>query len=786
MIRRPAWRSCLVAALLISSGWAQAQNTRADAPSASPLADRVVPLEATVNGKATGVWPFVERAGQLYAAKDALEEWRVLVPPGVAAITVRGQDYWPLKEIPGFTLRVNLATQAVDLSFAPEAFATTQLTRSLPRPTPSPVLPSVFLNYDLNFQATRSAGDRTRNDLGALLELGASHRWGVLTHSHVGRAIVSGAPSWVRLETTFTRHLPEHTLTLRVGDAATRAGLWGNSVYFGGIQVGSNYGLVPGFLTQPLPVIGGVSAAPSTVQLYVNDVLRKVSEVPAGPFVIDNLSGLAGAGEARLVVRDILGREVVIVQRFFTSGQLLAPGLSDWSSEAGWLRENLGVANANYGSRFLSGTYRRGMTNGLTLEGRAELTRSARTVGAGGITALPLELLARGAVAASQHETAGTGHKWMAGFERQWATTSALLQAQGASRQYAEIGRRPGGFGARLEWAANVATTLGRRGDRLGVSFVGTQRYDAPAVRTLSANYTVPLPGKAALTITASRAFGSASGTLIGANLIVPLEQQRQMQASATSHRGVHDFYASVSQSSLRELDFGWRVLGGRFQNERHSEAGVYYGGRYGRVFGDIAASASQTSLRAGVTGGLVAAAGRTFLAQRVDQSFAVVEVKGVPDVGVGLGSTVTTRTDAEGIALVPYLAPFQTNQIRLNAQDLPMSVEIGSLEQTAVPVWRSAVKVEFPVRSGRAALVRLVFDDGEPAAAGGVVRIDGDPEEFYVARRGEVYVTGLQSRNRLTLRWNGQTCGFDLALPPPAGDEIAKVGPVRCEGIKR
>src|SRR5439155_132599 len=198
---------------------------------------------------------------------------------------------------------------------------------------------------------------------GVLSEIGASGRWGVLTTSSIARNLTDdrtlGIPrGLVRLETTFTRDFPASNHTLRVGDTSTRAAMWGREVYFGGVRYGSNFALTPGYVSQPLPAVTGLSAAPSTVELYVNDVLRQVSNVPAGPFAIDSLPVLTGNGEARLVVRDLLGRETVIVQPFFTSSQLLSPGLDDWSAETGAVRRDLGSASDHYGPGFMSGTWR--------------------------------------------------------------------------------------------------------------------------------------------------------------------------------------------------------------------------------------------------------------------------------------------------------------------------------------------------------------------------------------------------------------------------------------------
>jgi outer membrane usher protein len=199
-----------------------------------------------------------------------------------------------------------------------------------------------------------------------------------------------------------------------------------------------------------------------------------------------------------------------------------------------------------------------------------------------------------------------------------------------------------------------------------------------------------------------------------------------------------------------------------------------------------MSAGAGQLALRAGATGGLVFADGHFFATRKVDQSFALAEVAGYGGIGIGLGSNMLTRTDATGVALVTQLIPYQENPIRLDARELPVSAEIDSIEQMVVPRYRSAVKAVFPVRSGRGALVKIVLDDGEAAPAGALVNIVNDDHEFYVARRGEAFVTGLKDKDRLRLRWNKQACDIDIVLPPAAKDEIARVGPFACKGVKR
>ena len=144
------------------------------------------------------------------------------------------------------------------------------------------------------------------------------------------------------------------------------------------------------------------------------------------------------------------------------------------------------------------------------------------------------------------------------------------------------------------------------------------------------------------------------------------------------------------------------------------------------------------------------------------------------------------TKTNANGVALIPRMMPYQNNPVRIDPSELPINAEIGSIEMMAVPAYRSAVKVTFPVRTGRGALIKINLADGEPAPAGATVFLDGDPQEFYVARRGEAYVTGMQATNRLQLKWKDQSCQLDVSLPAPVADDIARVGPVICQGVVR
>jgi outer membrane usher protein len=748
-------------------------------------AGRMLSLEVIVNGAQSGTWLLVEHAGELYASQDAFENWRVQLPPEAQRIQVKGRDYWPLAAVLGYKSKVNFVNQSLELMFSPQAFAETRLTITPPKAsTVSPTLPSIFINYDLNYQRTELRAAPTLQSVGMLSEVGFSSNLGVLTNSALNQNLTDTTIP-IRLETTMTTIFPNNNKTLRLGDTSTRAGMLGTSVYYGGFQFGTNITLVPGFVSQPIPILTGLSAAPSTVNLFINDVLRQTSNVPTGPFSIDNFPALTGEGEARLVVRDLLGRETVITKSFFSSTKLLAADLDDWSIEGGRVRRDLGISSANYGSVFARGIWRHGYNDNLTLEGVAETTSRQSLLGLGLVSSVFGPWLSSAAFAASSEADLGKGVQWLLGLERQGLRNSIFLQVQGASVNFRDLGQDLNANPIKLQVAANWTYASDRFGT-FGMGTTWTRPFNEDGLGTMTLSYSMHVGERGSLSMSANQSLGVFSDSSVGLSLVLPLDSGRVVGAESNSNGKQNDLYLTASQNPTQENNLGWRVLVGQQQDNPHQEGGLSYMGQYGNLNGNFSSSPDQNVQRLSVNGGLVLAAGHLFATRHQRESFALAEVAGYGNVGIGLGNNVLTRTDANGIALIPHLVPYQKNSVQLDPKDLPLSAELDSIEQNAVPAWRSVVKVTFPVRSGRGALLKIKLDDGGVAPAGAILQIEGDQQEFYVARRGEAFVTGLQPINRVLLKWNNQLCKFGVTLPPEEPDQIPRMGPLLCSGVSR
>jgi outer membrane usher protein len=110
------------------------------------------------------------------------------------------------------------------------------------------------------------------------------------------------------------------------------------------------------------------------------------------------------------------------------------------------------------------------------------------------------------------------------------------------------------------------------------------------------------------------------------------------------------------------------------------------------------------------------------------------------------------------------------------------MNVDVAGVQEIVVPYARSGVIVKFSAKRTRNALITLHQPDGTPVPAGTRVKMMPAGQEFIVARRGEVYLMGMQLENTIEVRWQAGSCSLAVAMP--AGDSEARIGPLTCGGV--
>jgi outer membrane usher protein len=746
--------------------------------SASVRAQSTLVVETTLNGEDKGTVLLLERDDHFFLGEGDARAWQLRLPAD-ADLEFRSQRYFLLARLRIEVIALDRRALSVELRAPATAFTGgTVDAAGLVYPL-TPAANGGFFNYDV--LGTRALG---RAAVDGAFELGAFSPLGVLTHRFVERNLWrdDAAPRrYERIETSFRRDFPAAAITLEAGDAVSRPGATGRALRYGGIGVRTNFGLRPGFVPQPLPPFIGTAAVPSTVDVFVQNQLRSSTEVPPGPFTLNNVPIVLGAGDARLVIRDALGREQVVTSSFYAASGLLRPGLSDFSFGAGRLRAGANDGAQQYGHDFASGLWRRGLTDRVTLEGRFESEAgNARVVGAavdvGGRWG-EAEL----ALAADTWES--TRGFAALGYRYQDFDHSVGLRWEQAQHGFRFAGESDVTPTPRRLVTITASHRLTSRWN-VGALLIDARRFDGGRTRSANVSAFVALGAGTSIFFVLNRIDANGRGsTSVGAFLSYALGPRTSANASV---EGGADARRTIGVQQALPIDEGWgyRLSATDAASGRREEAAASVQAQIMSLTSEWAHDANGTALRAGASGSVALIGATPFAARAINDSFALVRLDDFAGVPVLLNNQVAGRTDGRGRLILPRLNAYQPSEIRVEAEDLPADARVGKERDIVVPPYRSGVVVAPDVQRVAAAIVRVRDAAGAPVAAGAAVKVEPAAQATKVAQRGEFYVTGTPGRKRAVVELHGRSCSIDFTLTAARGRAFQTLGPFECIGI--
>ena len=749
----------------------------------NPLrAERALLLEVWINGRATGlVAEFKERDGAIFAAASELKEIGLAVPePAADAEAV------PLAALSGVSFRLEEASQRLAITADLSSLRAATLAARAAEETPKPVAESrlgMVLNYDL-----LGSYDLSGQALGsAFLDFRATPgRFGALSSAAVLRSAALGPDqeSVVRLETSWTYSEPDELRRWRVGDAVSGGLSWTRPVRLGGFQLQTDFALRPDLVTYPVPVLAGEAAVPSALDVLLNGSRYLSQQVNEGPFVLQRLPAVNGAGEVTFAMRDALGRETVTTLPFYSSSTMMAPGLLSYSAEFGAVRQGYGLRSADYGDWAASGSLRYGVSDWLTLEGHSELAGALHLGGVGGTLRVGSLGTVSASVAASGGEASGLSSS--IGIERQSRRFRFGVLATAATPDFRDIAALQGVPVPRSSLRASLGLSLGPYGS-VGLAYAMRDEGDRTPFRTtghgatqiLTASYNIALADNVYLYANgiASRSERDSYGAMVGISISLGTTTAG---GSVSLDGGRRNYQAQASRAATTIGDLGLRTYASEGAIAHRIAEGEYLAS-WGRMSAGVEQFSGTGSARLGARGALVVTGEGLYPSDSVPDSYAVVDTGGVADVGILHENRLVGRTDAKGRLLVPYLRSYQANKLTVDTADLPLDVQAGQSQVEVRPSERSGVRVNFDIHRDNAALVRLQARSGHPLPLGATATLPGG-EATPVGHGGEAFLMGLQPTNQLRVTLpGGGSCEARFAYQPVAG-ELPVIGPVVCQ----
>lgn len=760
----------VVCVVLMAPVWATARATTPVTFADEAARPHDVYLEVELNGQhLPAIVHFSERNGRLFATGQDLDAIGLAIGKlGVAAAAEA-----PLDTLRGVRYRYNAAQQSVAITVDDSLRKPYTIdSRQLQQTPAASSGRGLVLNYDAFAQS----------DARARLAVWTEERYfdphGVFSNTGVAY-LYADTHRYLRYDTYWNHSNPGSLSTIQIGDTISSSLAWSRSVRMAGFQWRSDFALRPDLVTFPVPSLSGSAVVPSAVDLYINNVRQLRTDVPSGPFVLNDVPGINGAGQATVITRDALGRSVATSLPLYIDTRLLAKGLSSYSFEVGYLRRNYGEASFDYNSDLAgSGSVRRGITDAFTFEGHAEATSGLFNAGAGALVRLGMAGVLNGSLSASSGRLAGT----QASLGYQLIEPHFAIDAQ-VTRAFGSYGDLAARDDAPVPTAIDQLTvSLPFFSDQnLAVSYIGLRMRGIEPSHIGSLSYTINFGNLLSLNLSGYQDFKrhASRGIFLGMN--IGLGDHTSVNSTVGRQNGQSYYNASAIRPPDYAGGWGWGLQAGGSGGVAYRQAQLQYLGNLGQLTGIVQDIAGRTTASLDALGSVVLMDDSVHAARRIYDGFALVSTDGVADIPVLHDNRVIGTTDVGGHLLIPDLNAYQNNQVTIDSLKLPVDMRIDKTALDLVPQAQSGVLARFPIARYAAASVILHDAGGKPLPPGLRVHHVESGADTVVGYDGLTFISDLQKANHLVIDGQSGRCVVDFNYHPSPDHRIPTIGPLTC-----
>ncbi|HET7371065.1 MAG TPA: fimbria/pilus outer membrane usher protein [Gammaproteobacteria bacterium] len=588
-------------------------------------------------------------------------------------------------------------------------------------------------------------------------------------------------PGLLRLDSLCSYDWPDQMVSLSVGDAIGGGNVVAQPVRYGGIRIGTNFALQPNVITLPVSRISGTARVPSTLEVWVDQMLALRSEIPAGPFEVQNIPLHTGAGELKATIISPTGARRVITSPFYADSSLLAAGLADWSINLGKLRTGFATINDHYADPFAAADIRYGLTSGFTGMLGFQAARDFKFASAGAAMRIGSWAVVDLAAGYSANRHGGSGSAVRGRFARQGPHFNISYQWQRNSRGYQELAWPVPGTAPETTRQLSLGMPL-PGGMSFRVSGYDRRHFDGTSLQFTSASLSINLGDWGNLLLSGFHLTQDNSPWAYAAQLTVPFGERSNISAWTQTDGGVQRQRVGLQMSPPAGPGFGYRLALGRNGTRQTGSLDLELQGDVAELdlganqYGDTRAASAR------LAGSILLSGDGLALSRRKAGSYAVVHV-GVPDVPVYHDGQLVGSSDSDGTAVVAGLRPYDDNTIAIQPGDVPINVQPRALKAVLTPGRREIMSAAFNFEPVHYVTGQLQVVSGKFVPRGSVLQISGTAAKTVVGEDGRFFVTSPAGDNlAIQASWSGHVCRAVAKLNPKAGGTVTELGVLNCK----
>jgi len=315
-----------------------------------------------------------------------------------------------------------------------------------------------------------------------------------------------------RLESRYTLALSEERAErVRVGDTVSRAGQWGSSVRYGGVQFGTRFDPNENVLYAEDLATSGLAVLPTAADALFASLGQNSSIWSRQNLSVSGSPAINDRHAVSFTARDSFGRSAALSAPLIEQTRLIDEGCADFSLGFGKVRENYALASNEYGPAFANTTVVCAAPLGFTIEGHGEyLAEQVSALGIG--LARRLGPIGTASLAFASSDTQ-LGSGWLAriGFEHQGSLLNFAVRSRVQSREFREVGSLLIEDPIMRRNLASVGLNVGDAAS-IAIAYAAQTTWQQERADILSLNQKMSV-GSGSITVTAGHSFAEDIGS---------------------------------------------------------------------------------------------------------------------------------------------------------------------------------------------------------------------------------------------------------------------------------
>ncbi|EOC3340566.1 fimbria/pilus outer membrane usher protein [Escherichia coli] len=650
-------------------------------------------------------------------------------------------------------------------------------------------VPAFLLDYNISGNRNASGNNDSRS-LYISSQMGVNlMKWHLRTSSSYSNYKTNSVWGGARSErnsfynTYAERDISSLRAVLRLGEISTR-GLILDSVPFRGVKLSSSDDMLEARLRNYTPTVRGMARSQAVVTITQNGRQVYQTNVPAGPFELNDFYLSGYSGDMQVTVREADGSEHSFLQPYSTLPEMKREGISGFEISVGRY-DNNGAEHYYDAESFVYGNWSRGFARGVTFFGETLQAEKYQSLGVGSTLSLGRLGASSADISLSRVDKYGAirggqsyGFKYSKSQIETGTTLTLATYRYSTEHFYTFRDFVSKTDTARYVWENKLKNrmtlSLSQSLGEYGYLSASASKQDYWTSREVSRNYALThsfnwndiyLSTTLSMDDQRGREAGDLSNKQAGLYVTVPLnkfllgiDSTGSSLTWSTSHAD-HNVRNSVTlNGKMPESDVRYRVGGswGNGNTEGSRTVSVSWSGDYVSTSLGYARTGKYRTLDYNMSGAAVMypwgiAMGNNSV---TGDGAIVVETPGAKGVRTSTGY----RTSWLGTSLVSSPRKYTENRIDLYPDGLPDDTVLGETSKTTVPVKGAVVVLDYTVFRGRQVVFTLRQSNGKPLPFGTVVTLDGvsrgKENSGIVGEEGRVYMAGMPEKGTLTATW--------------------------------